>query len=357
MGTVAIQCKPCCCSKDDELSSKASILKDPPKNHMLVLGDEGAGPQAKQVKQSSAPGDRRPSVSSPSKRRPSVDEGEDVPNADKKIAFLSKVPIFKNLSDEKLLSILHACEEIKFSRGGTIIEQGDHGSDLYLIIKGETSVTVDGADVASLKAGDYFGETALLKGEARTATVRASGKVLVVRLTREAYISLGLQHEVQLVERATAQPPPGLDQQEAHGPEKPKRKSSHTAQLDDQTARRCKLLSKIPLFQELTNEMLQAILKIAKEAEYDRGQAIITQGDQGDQLFVLIKGETAVTVDNKTVAMLKSGDYFGERALLRDEQRNATIKATQAKVLVIKISRKDFEKLDLGDHLNLVEKG
>lgn len=83
-----------------------------------------------------------------------------------------------------------------FSKGDEIIKQGDSGSDLFLIIRGNTSVKIEGKKVASLKAGDYFGEKGLMADETRSATIVAEEKVLAIKLSRANFEKLELKEKV-----------------------------------------------------------------------------------------------------------------------------------------------------------------
>ena len=81
---------------------------------------------------------------------------------------------------------------IDANAGETIIRQGELASDLYLIEEGRAEVRVHTRDgqtitVASLKAGEYFGEICLLTGGERTADVVAITEMELRRLTKEAY--------------------------------------------------------------------------------------------------------------------------------------------------------------------------
>jgi CRP-like cAMP-binding protein len=63
--------------------------------------------------------------------------------------------------------------ERKLAKGMLLAEQGDPGDDIYLLLDGVLSVSVDGIQVGELGPGAVMGERALLEGGRRTATLRA----------------------------------------------------------------------------------------------------------------------------------------------------------------------------------------
>lgn len=84
--------------------------------------------------------------------------------------------------------------------GATLVEQGDPGSDLFLLLDGVLSVEVDGAVVAEVGPGAILGERALLEGGTRTSTLRARTKAKVVaasadEIDRDALASLAEGHK------------------------------------------------------------------------------------------------------------------------------------------------------------------
>ena len=67
-----------------------------------------------------------------------------------------------------------------------ILRQGVSGSGFYIILEGTAAIRVNGADRSTLKAGDFFGEIAIMEHDRRTATVVASTPVTaVVMLARD----------------------------------------------------------------------------------------------------------------------------------------------------------------------------
>jgi hypothetical protein len=74
----------------------------------------------------------------------------------------------------------------RLKAGETLVEQGDQGGDLYLLLDGILAVEVDGEPVAELGPGTIAGERALLEGGTRTATLRASSPCNVAVVPADA---------------------------------------------------------------------------------------------------------------------------------------------------------------------------
>jgi len=86
-----------------------------------------------------------------------------------------------------------------------VIQQGEVGREFYIIQSGKADVLVDSdgvrQKVASLGAGDYFGENALLYEEPRTATIKAVGGLKLLMLTSTKFGDLGLRSKLQFAKR------------------------------------------------------------------------------------------------------------------------------------------------------------
>jgi small-conductance mechanosensitive channel/CRP-like cAMP-binding protein len=96
----------------------------------------------------------------------------------------------------------------------------------------------------------------------------------------------------------------------------------------DQFAR---TIAAVPVFASLPAEGQQAIAIAAVERLFARGEAVVTEGEPGASMFVVLDGSVAVTVgaDRREVAVTEAGGYFGEMSLLTGEQRTATVTARE----------------------------
>lgn len=101
---------------------------------------------------------------------------------------LRSVPLFSGLSNHELMWVLRSARAVSFGPRVNIIHEGDKGGDFYLLTDGSVKVTVDGADLATLGAGSYFGEMALIDGGSRTATITAATPVSTLALSPTAFL-------------------------------------------------------------------------------------------------------------------------------------------------------------------------
>jgi small-conductance mechanosensitive channel/CRP-like cAMP-binding protein len=87
------------------------------------------------------------------------------------------------------------------------------------------------------------------------------------------------------------------------------------------------------LFNCLTSDQLDHLIKGSRKVRFGRGEQIIEQGAEGASMFVLLQGEAAVSISQNgakvRVGSLRGGDCFGEMSLLTGEQRTATVRAEE----------------------------
>ncbi len=99
------------------------------------------------------------------------------------VESLRRVPLFADLSRRDLQHIARLFKARRFSEGEVVIQEGSGAAAFFVIEAGEAAVHVRGRKKATLKAGDYFGEVALIDAGSRTATVTATSELVCWGLT------------------------------------------------------------------------------------------------------------------------------------------------------------------------------
>jgi CRP-like cAMP-binding protein len=100
---------------------------------------------------------------------------------------LAQVPLFSALSKKELQLVARRAEDVKVDSGRILVSEGSTGSEFFVIIGGTATVSRHGRKVASLGAGDAFGELALLDKAPRNATVTAQTEMELVVLGQREF--------------------------------------------------------------------------------------------------------------------------------------------------------------------------
>ncbi len=104
-----------------------------------------------------------------------------------KVELLKRVPLFAECSKAELREVALNADEIDLRDGYVLTREGKPGREFFVLVEGTTRVTKEGQTIADLKAGDWFGEIALLTHVPRTATVTATSPVRVLVVTDRAF--------------------------------------------------------------------------------------------------------------------------------------------------------------------------
>jgi CRP/FNR family transcriptional regulator, cyclic AMP receptor protein len=109
------------------------------------------------------------------------------------------------------------------------------------------------------------------------------------------------------------------------------------------------LLRTVPLFRDLDETELAAVAELCREERFRSGEYIFREGDSGNRLYLITKGEVRISRDvpgsgEEALAVLKPGAVFGEMAVF-DRSERSTHAISNGGTLALTISRTDFEML------------
>ncbi len=246
---------------------------------------------------------------------------------------LKKYAYFSDLSVGALDTLCQRMKVAELPAGAPIIEEGNPATSLFFMVRGEVEVakrTKWGhvAKLSVIRAGDGFGEDALVTCLARTCSVKARTNVRLFALPRADF------DEVLLGESGFV----GMLQ---------KRIDDH-AQYNQ--------IKSLQPFALLEPEKMPALTSRLIEKTCAPGENIIVQGDKGDAYYIVKSGRVAVLVKERDiepvqVAELGAGEGFGEEALIRDKPRNATVRALVPTV-VLALAKEDFNRILMASYID-----
>jgi CRP/FNR family transcriptional regulator, cyclic AMP receptor protein len=97
-----------------------------------------------------------------------------------------------------------------------------------------------------------------------------------------------------------------------------------------------RMLSSVPLFSSLSERQRKTLAETGKERSYPTGASIVKRGDKGIGFYLVLEGKADVRKENKSVAVLGPGQFFGEMALFDEQPRTADVVAeTPTRCLVL----------------------
>ncbi len=255
--------------------------------------------------------------------------------------LVAPLPLFSALKKEGLRALISAFEMITVPAGSYVIEQGAEGAEAYIVARGELEVTRDlssrenqaagngepvaGEDapsvvLARLTNGALFGEMALLSRAPRAASVIAR---------RPSILLLARRTSLEAV--AEDRPDVGVE-------------------LAAHCRRRMvtNLVRTSPVLLAVDSESRPALVERLQTQVFERGEKIISEGDEGNVLHLIASGEVAVVRRESdepfVLATLGVGDVIGEVSLILKRKANADVVAVHPTV-TLRLEQADFLEL------------
>ncbi len=212
------------------------------------------------------------------------------------------------MPESLVLSALNEGQLEHYPRGSTILQQGASGDTCYVIRGGRCEVSVEDlsgrvVETAILGPGHLFGEVALLKDVARTATVRALDSLELIALSRESFLAM--------VDRSDV----------------PREEITQVLRIHI-------FLKQVELLRGLGAAGMRTLLKAVRVHRPAVGDVVVQQGQEGYSMFLVYQGQFQVSAGGRSVATLGPGQYFGEIALVTGAVRSATVRCQEAGVVV-----------------------
>jgi cGMP-dependent protein kinase len=88
------------------------------------------------------------------------------------------------------------------------------------------------------------------------------------------------------------------------------------------------VLKTVPLLCNMPESSLAQISEAIQTNQFEAGTTIVSEGDSDDRFFIIKEGSVDVSIGGSVVRRIGKSDFFGERSILRNEIRSATVVAT-----------------------------
>ena len=216
--------------------------------------------------------------------------------------------LFRFIPESRRGRLSELFKPAKYNFGDLIVRQGEEADAFFILTSGRARVVKmsdDGRELSlnMLRPGAEFGESALLSGGVRSASVRCSSAVEVLRLDRPVFLGLlkdfpEFQDYLQLTMRWRS----------VHG-----------------------FLYEYSNFGRLPAPALHALVEELKPATFKKGEAILKEGEPAGSMYIIEQGRVHIYSGPdghaKSRAFLREGDFFGELSVLTGAPRAATARA------------------------------
>ncbi len=252
-----------------------------------------------------------------------TDAFQDYPEA------LHPIPLLSAMSEAAFRRVLGTILLRRLPVGEFVVREGEAGQSFFFVASGQLRVfATDGlgrhTELAQLGEGAVFGEMALLSAQPRTASVGCLSDVDLFEVGKQSLATLA--DELGAVAVALH----GFTRERLLG----------------------NLMATSPLFKPFNRMQQRDLLRRFTSHDVAPGTVVISEGEDGRGLFVVLSGELEVSrraSDATTVPLgaLKTGDVFGEMSLLRHGKTTATV-AAQRPATVLFLAREYVDRIVAG---------
>ncbi|CAB9498224.1 MAP kinase-activated protein kinase 2 (Fragment) [Seminavis robusta] len=220
--------------------------------------------------------------------------------------------VFQNLSSKERRLLIDAMQTQEVPGGEPIVTQGETGDYFYVVDEGTVRFEVDSRKVGQCGRGGSFGELALLYNCPRSASCVAETTCTLWIVDQKTF-----RHMLANTQNT--------QNKETHG-----------------------ILKKVSFFSDLEDRDLTRIADAFSTQVCKAGDRIITKGEIGDNFYIIQEGTAKVhDIGQREGQFIEqsmgAGAFFGERALLTGEPRNASITATSERCVLLKLGREEFK--------------
>jgi len=234
-----------------------------------------------------------------------------------------KLSSMVDLDDKRVQDIIDCAWKEEVKEGEVVIKEADIEANYFFIVQeGSFDVSIQdeakgklSSKVGNISKGGSFGELALLYLTPRAATITAKEDGILWVIDRGSFKEILMKvSDQKIIEYIT-------------------------------------YLDRVSILEPLLSEEKTAIAKALVEMHFSKGEVILQQGEPGSTFYILYDGEVQVTKDDvqqmtlKASSAAKAAHFFGEKALMSNEPRAATITVVSEDAKALVLDRVSFNLL------------
>ncbi|CDR98117.1 cGMP dependent protein kinase, putative [Babesia bigemina] len=208
--------------------------------------------------------------------------------------------VFRQFTGEQLCELIESASIRSFRKNCTVLdrENGLKGIRYFIVLEGSVKVLYNNDEIGIMERGDGFGEEYITHPNVpfRHTVVALGGSNYV-----GCKLALLTKHAIQLV----------------LGGENLGERLDYNNKMV--------AIRKVHIFTHLSDTQIDKLIKAIKTIRYKQNDTVFVEGEIGDTLYIIKSGEVAIIKDGIKIRTLGKHDYFGERSLLYDEQRSASV--------------------------------